>query len=427
MLQRIRYNLQQGRTLLTYGFLQSTGQGLAMIASLVAAKYFWGLGGAEAENGRFQLCTTVLFFFIAVLISSTQSPFIVHANQERERTGRISRSFASQCIFIIAGVGLFLFLSTIFRGVITGFAEISARELVFVSIAFIGLAVKTFFSNVFMALGNRQRSALVELVFGAAFLAVVIAVLRGAGHLTIQTVLSAYGIAGLAVATVFIRTVDFGVCLPFDFDRKHFRAMLHFTLWLMLGAAVAALINWGDNLVLKYYRLSLGRIGTYGLAYQIFKGVAMLMLVVHAYFLPFVSQHIANAEKMRSYLFNKRPKILVLGVACVALLYTIVPTAVRLVYGDLYSGSILPLRVLLVGSVLVLYVVFYETILYARKEYRFIQVLGIVQLSVNLGLDILLVPIWGILGAAIGTVTGYLIRTIVMELYFNLKLKKVLY
>ena len=82
---------------------------------------------------------------------------------------------------------------------------------------------------------------------------------------------------------------------------------------------------------------------------------------------------------------------------------------------------------LLLGCVLVLYVIFYETILYARKSYRFVQVLNIVQLSVNLSLDILLVPMWGILGAAVGTVIGYLIRTVVMELYFNLKLKKVLY
>jgi O-antigen/teichoic acid export membrane protein len=425
------YNLQQARTLLTFGFLQSTGQVLGMIAPLVAAKYFSGGGSPEAVFGSYSLSATVLFFFMAVLISSTQSPFIVHANQEREKTGRINKSFTAQCLFFVAGIALFLILNAAFAGVTTAFAEISRGELAFVSVAFVGMAIKAFFSNVFMALGKRERSALVELVFGTVVMAVVIVVLCRTGRITIDTVFSAYGLGGLAVAVVFIGAVDFGVCLPLDFDRSHFRAMLHFTSWLMFGAALTALVNWGDNLVLTYYKgrhiLSLGNIGAYNFAYSLFKGVAMLMLIVHVYFLPFVSQHIANAEKMKSYLFNKRPKILALGVACIALLYVVLPAAREAIYGKLYEDSIAPLRVLLLGCVLVLYVIFYETILYARKSYRFVQVLNIVQLSVNLSLDILLVPMWGILGAAVGTVIGYLIRTVVMELYFNLKLKKVLY
>ena len=420
------YNLRQSRTFLTFGFIQSTGQVLGTIAPLVAAKYFAGGGSTEAVFGSYSLSAMVLFFFIAVLISSTQSPFIVHANQEREKTGRISKSFTAQCIFVATGVALFVILNTVFHGAITAFAEISTRELAFVSLAFAGMAIKAFFSNVFMALGKRQRSALVEMVFGTVVIVVVIVVLCRTHRVTIDTVFSAYGMGGLAVAAVFIGIIDFGVCLPLDFDRNHFRAMLNFTLWLMFGAAVASLINWGDNLVLRPY-VSMAKIGTYNFAYQIFKGAAMLMLIVHVYFLPFVSQHIANAEKMKSYLFNKRPKILALGVVCIALLYVVVPAARRAIYGDLYSDSVVPLRILLLGGVLVLYVVFYETILYARKAYRFLQVVNFVQLSVNLGLDILLVPRWGVLGAAIGTVTGYLIRTIIVELYFDLKLKKVLY
>lgn len=426
MLKRIRYNLQQGRTFLTFGFLQSLGQVLGMIAPLVAAKYFAGRGTTEAVFGSYSLSAMIVFFFIAVLISSTQSPFVVHANQERERTGRISKSFTVQCLFLVAGIAVFLVLNTVFAGALTAFAAISTGELAFVSIAFVGMAIKAFFSNVFMALGKRERSALVELVFGAVVMAVVIAALWQIRTVTLKTVFSAYGLAGLAVAVVFIGAIDFKICLPLEFDPAHFRAMLHFTLWLMFGAAAAYFVNWGDNLVLRLY-VSMDRIGVYNFAYQLFKGVAMLILVIHAYFLPFVSQHIANAEKTKSYLFNKRPKIVALGMLCLALLYFAGPLAVQAVYGDLYRGFIVPFHILLLGAALVLYVTFYETILYARRAYRFLQVVNIVQLSVNLGLDILWVPRWGILGAAVGTVVGYLIRTVIVELYFNLKLKKALY
>jgi O-antigen/teichoic acid export membrane protein len=414
VLQTIKYNINQGKTLLTFGFLQAVGQALGMIAPLVIAGFF-----SKDLFGRYSLAWMVVFFFVSLLSTASQAPFIVYANQEREETGRINRSFTIQAWFLAGGTAVFLLLMLAFGKLVMVYAGITATELVFACIAYLGLTIKTFLGNLFMALGQRVRSAVLELVFGL-FTLIPIVALCLTDRITMSTAFSAHGLAGFLATLCLLTAVDFRPILPFEFDRARLKAMLTYTLWLMIGSVAAYLINWGDNFVLRYY-VSMDDIGVYNLAYRIFKGVAMLVMVVYTYFLPFVSQYIDDIEKMRAYLHNKRPKILALGLACIGLLF-VMASILRPIYGKDYFDAVLFLRVLLIGSALILYVVFYETILYARKSYRFIQVVNVIQFIINVGLDILLVPRVGPLGAAVATVLAYFGRVVIIEAYFRMKI-----
>jgi O-antigen/teichoic acid export membrane protein len=222
---------------------------------------------------------------------------------------------------------------------------------------------------------------------------------------------------------IFIWVVDFEKLRPFTVDRNYLKDMFNFTKWMMLGTMAAYFITWGDSFILRAFNKPLANIGTYNLGYGIFKGVSALILLIHAYFLPFVSEHIKDAEKMRDYLFNKRPKIFLLGLSGIVLLFVIAPGLLELIYGESFRDSIAALRILLVGCALILYIVFYEPILYSLRRYEFIQAAAIFQVSVNLVLDILLVPGMGMLGAAIATVLAYFCRAAVVEGYFRIKLK----
>jgi O-antigen/teichoic acid export membrane protein len=201
--------------------------------------------------------------------------------------------------------------------------------------------------------------------------------------------------------------------------------MFDFTKWAMLGASALYFINWGDNLVLRYF-VSMGDIGDYNLGYQVFKGIATLTYIVNAYFLPFVSQHIEDAAKMKSYLFNKRPRIFILGFAAIGLLFVLAPHLFSFFYGDIYRHSVVVLRILLVGSVLILYSSFYIPVFDALKKYKFVHIVNIAQVLLNLFLNLLLVPAIGMLGAAVATVFAYFCTIVVYEAYFRVKLKKLL-
>jgi O-antigen/teichoic acid export membrane protein len=419
MFQRIKKQLEEGKTLLTFGFLRTTGQGLGMIAPLVVAKFF-----SPELFGSYSLAKMVVFFFVSLLISSTQTPFVVFANQERAATGKINRSFSVQCAFLAFSIAAFAVLVLLFGSAIKTFAKITSGDLFFVSLAFIGIAIQTFLNNLFMALGERIKSAVLELVFGSSVLILVV-ILYFTNKISLGNVFLIYFISVLPLIVLFLKTTEFNLLLPFVFDWNHFKGMLNFTKWLMFSAAAVYFINWGDNLVLRPF-VPMADIGDYNLGYQFFKGTAVFIAAVSAYFLPFVSQQIENCRTIKDYLASKRPKIFLLGFIGIGLLFVICPSVLRFLYGDVYTQTTVILRILLIGSLMILYNSFYYPIFEALKRYKFIVIVDIIQIFLNVLLNLLLIPKIGAKGAAVATILAYFCATVMFEAYFRIKLKKVL-
>ncbi|MGD9110114.1 MAG: polysaccharide biosynthesis C-terminal domain-containing protein [Phycisphaerales bacterium] len=419
MLEIIKEELRVGKTFLQFGFLKGLGLGLGMIAPLVVAKFF------EPDLfGSYSLAKMVVFFFSTLLIGSSQRPFIVFANQERIQTGKINKSFSIQLVFLIFSVIMFLFLSFVFDKAIISYAKISSAELTFVLLAFIGLALKTFLCNLFMATGQRLKNSLGELIFGASTLFLVV-IFQLTDTLNLKTVFLAYFISAIVAVVLLIWTINFNLLVPFGFDRKHFKDVFNFTKWVMFGVTAIYFINWGDNLVLRAF-VSMDDIGEYNLGYQVFKGLSTLIFIVNAYFLPFISQHIGDSKRIREYMFGKRLKIFALGLVFLGLIFAAAPYVFRFFYRDTYQSSVVVLRVLLVGSVSILYTIFYDPILNALKKYRFSEITLVLQVLLNVLLDLVLVPRMGMLGAAVATTLAYFFRTIIMEVYFWVRLKNLL-
>jgi len=433
MLGKIKQELKQGKTLLRFGFLKATGLSLGMIAPLVIAKYFASLElpkeSAEGLYGSYSLAKMIVFFFSTLLIASSQTPFVVFANQERGQTGRINKTFSVQLSFFILSFFIFFAVTLPFSKYIIAFAKISRVDLLFVLPAFVGLALKSFTCNLFMAMGQRIKNSLAELVFGFLTISLVF-VLYWTGTMNLRTVFLVYPISGFSVALIFLWAVDINQLRPLYIDKQHFKDMLNFTKWLTVGAGAVYFINWGGNLVLRLYMsigdVSMGDVGTYNLGYQIFKGIVMLTFIVNSYFLPFVSQHVEDPAKMKSYLFNKRPKIFLLGLIVIGLVFVAAPYLFKLFFGEVFQDSVNVLRILLVGSVLMFYAVFYDPILHSLKKYKFTQTVNVLQVLLSMLLALLLVPVMGMVGAVVATVIAYFFRAATMEVYFRVKLKKLL-
>ena len=413
MLLKIKQELKQGKTLLQFGLLKGTAE----LAPLVIAGLF-----SPELFGSYSLAKMIVFFFVSLLLSSTETPFIVFANQEKAKTGRINKAFSVQCVFWIAGLFIFSAIVLPLNKYITAFAKISSADLLFVLLAFVGLAIKSFLCNLFLAMDQRIKNSLAEFAFGGLTIFFIF-IFYYAGMINLRMVFLAYPMSAVLVTLIFIRTIDFNQLLPFGIDKRLATDMFDFTKVVMLGATSSYFINWGDNLVLRLY-VPLGDIGQYNLGYQVFKGVVMLILVINVYFLPFISQHISDSATMRNYLSNKRPKIFLLGLVAIGLLFIFVPYILKPVYKGVYQDSIMVLRVLLVGSVSILYTAFYLPILNALKKYMFSQIANLFQVVLNLILDLLLVPVMGMLGAAVATAFAYLCHAVAVEVYFRVKLKE---
>jgi len=412
ILNKIKREIAEGKTLLQFGFLRVVGQSLAMVEPLVVAKFF-----APNLFASYALAKMIVFFFLTMLVVSSMAPFIVFANQERAKTGSINKAFSVQVTFLVLSLFVLAVLILLFNGYLAAFAGISRSDLFFVLLAFVGLATKTFVCNLLMAVNERIKNALAELVFGVLSLAFIVC-LAVFHSVTLRFIFAAQFAASVILAAVFIRKVDFKLLGPFGLDRGYLRQMFDFTKWVMVGAAAIYFVDWGDNLVLRYY-VSMEQIGIYNFACQIFKGVVVLTSIIDNYFAPFVSMNIANKKSMRSYVYSKRPKIFLLGFAIICVLFLCAPYAVSLIYEKVYMQSVGILMVLLVGSVLYLYSVFYIPFLDALRRYKFAQMVNISQAFAKIALALLLVPRMGVYGAALATVAVYAVRAVSYEIYFR--------
>jgi len=364
----------------------------------------------------------VIFFIAMLTIFSIQRPFIVYANQERSKTGKINHSFSAQCIFLAVSLSLYFVVIVLFADQIASFAKIARADLVFVSLAFIGVVVKTFVFNLFMALGQRIRNALAGVTYNALAILFIIGFYL-TDNINLHSVFLVYFLSNISLVFFFVKAFDFKLLFPFRFDPHCLKQMLDFTKWVMFGVTAAYFINWGDNLVLKWYSVPMADIGIYNFSYQIFKGLVFLIAALGQYFLPFISQHINNKEKLRNYLFVKRPKIIVLGLIALVGTFFLIPYLLRLLYGSVYLRSELVLQILLIAGVITLYTVFYNPIFNALKKYKFFGIATLIQLAINVILDFVFIPYMGILGAAVATVIAYFCRAVIIEIYFRLYIR----
>lgn len=416
MLGKIKKQLNEGKTLLQFSFLKTLG----LITPLIIARFF-----SEDLFGTYTLAKLVMFCFTAMLITPPQVPFVVFASKERAETGKINKSFSIQLVFFVFAVFLYSGIALLFNRRICAFIGISPVDLIFISAGFTGVALIYLLVNLFLATGQRVKSSLAEFAYGAINLGIIVA-LCFADMLSIRTVFGAYFISAVAVIGFFAWTIDFSVLLPFRFEFGTFRGMFNFTRWVFVGATATSLIDWGDNIILKILNIPMADIGQYGLSYQIFNGVIALIYILNSYFLPFISENLADGAKMRDYLFRKRPRLFFLGLVFLAAGFLLCPLFFKIVYPGSYKESVIILRILLIACVPVLYNTFYIPLLNALQLYKFSQTASVVIMLFKMCINILLVIKYGFYGAAVGTILSYLLTTIIYESYYRIKMKKLL-
>ncbi|MGC9599100.1 MAG: polysaccharide biosynthesis C-terminal domain-containing protein [Minisyncoccia bacterium] len=402
-----------------FALISVIGQGMGLLLPLLIAKLI-----DPREFASFSLALMVNLFFIALLISPTQAPFIIYSNEERLASGKINKTFSAQLIFFIGSLIIFSILSFLFKNQLAEFIGIRVNNLIYIFLAFVGLSLKTNIVTYFLAINKKKTSALFELIFNL-FNILILFGLYILHVLDIETVFISYMLSALLLLVVYFFIIDRRSILPLHFEKEITLLFYHFTKWQVFGLSAAFFVNWGDNLALRIYS-SFSDIATYNLAYQIFKGTITATYIIYSYFLTHISANINNPENISKYLNKKRPTLFFISLLLIGLSMIVLNKLIPLFYKNGYLQAPQILDILLIASIFATYTVFYIAIFNALKKYQFTQIVLIMQIVLNLGLDFLLVPHIGMYGAAIATVIGYVSVLIVYEWYFRRKIRPIL-
>ncbi|OGF74696.1 hypothetical protein A3J56_02015 [Candidatus Giovannonibacteria bacterium RIFCSPHIGHO2_02_FULL_46_20] len=412
MIEYIKKAIADGKTFIVFAVLRVIGQVLFFLTPLLIAFYF-----SQENFGVYSLSITTVYLFTTLLIGSSQKPFIVYANQERNESGSIRKSFTARLLFFVAASFLFALLVFFFKDNIMRFTYLPSSAFVYLALAYIGISIRYVFEALFLGLGKKIAYAIFSGVTG--FISLLFLGIFFIVHIpTLEAALAAFFvgpfIAGIC-SLFFIRSKDI---FPLAYDAEMCKKMFRYTRWAFLGGGAMYLVNWGDNFVLRYI-VPLEEIGEYNFGYQFFKGTVILLGTINLYFLPFLSLHARDTEKIRAYMYRKRPLIFFLGAASIAAFFFVFPFVIQMVYGEKYADAIPVVRVLSVGSLFLLWSVFYAALFDALEYYRFTQVAHVAMVAINLILDVVFVTWWGIIGAAIATTIAYFFSALLYEWYFQ--------
>jgi len=412
MITKIKNELKQGKNFLSFSTLKILSQAILFIIPLILANFL-----APDGFGAYSLSMMVVYFFTSLLIGSPQTPFVIYANEEFKKTNKINKSFTIQFIFFTGSLFFFFLLTLIFIKPLSNFASITITQFLFLIIAYVGLCIKTSFANVFLALNKKTLNATYEVIY-AIISVIYIFVLSYLSLINLENIFLMFFISSILTSFILINKIDFNKIFPLVFDLKLFKKMWNYTKWVMLGGTAVYFINWGDNLVLKYF-VSIEEIGVYNLGYQFFKGIITLSAMVNIYFLPYIAQNLNNKKALNNYFYKKRPKIMFLGCSGLVLLFFISPYIFSIFFGSAYGLSSDILRILIVGALFHLGYIFYYPIFNSLKKYKFMQIANIFHVLLNIFLTYIFVIWFGVMGAAIGTSMSYAARFVINEIYFR--------
>jgi O-antigen/teichoic acid export membrane protein/glycosyltransferase involved in cell wall biosynthesis len=204
--------------------------------------------------------------------------------------------------------------------------------------------------------------------------------------------------------------------LGLEFDRKLFRAMNKFGMPLVPAALALWAVNFIDRLFIAFYK-DQSEVGVYSVAVRVSSALVFLMIAFRTAWPAFAYSITDDHDARRTYSYVLT---YVVFVTCwVSLAFGVLaPWIVRLLAGNpsFYRASDAVALLSFAGAAYTAYTVMAIGSGRARKT-QWNWVIAAVAAAVNIGLNILLIPPYGMIGAAIATVAAYVALFIGMVIY----------
>ncbi len=411
--KKIRDEIKSHVKLINFTILSLFAEALIFLVPLIIAKF------VQANiYGSYSLGMMIIFFATSLFLSSSATPFIISANKEYKKTKSISKSFTNQLLFFLISLGTLAIIFLIFYPFISDFTGLDKNILIYLYLAFVGISLLSLMGNYFLGMDQKNTSVQIDIYYGVLLLFFLFIL-----PFNLQNIFLTYFLSAIAVFIFTIPKIRFKLLFPLKFDKKMFDKHWNFTKWQMFGLTAVYFINWGDSIIINYF-LSLNEVGVYNLAYQIFKGIISIMYIINTFYLPDISKNISNQKYLQTYLYKNRILFTILGLFIVLIGIIISPFFLNYFFDESYSMAPIILQVLLIGSVFKLWSIFYNPLFNVLNLYKFLQLMNIFQIILNIILGIILIHPWGIVGVAIATTISYIFRTIIDEIYFHTKVKK---
>lgn len=197
--------------------------------------------------------------------------------------------------------------------------------------------------------------------------------------------------------------------------KRHLKPIL-----IIFSTTVAITVYVSSDTTMLGFMTNDYQVGLYGTAvkiYTIIKNVlaAILMVLIPQFTLMFARRDREESDTLFSRVFNILT-VLMLPM-CVGL-FSLSEDVVLLLFGKDYSGAAAPLRLLSIAVTFSLYAYMYtQCVLIPIKKERIVFKATVISAVVNIGLNFVMIPLWGINAAAVTTIIAEFITFVIAFFY----------
>lgn len=389
-------------------FWLSFGEIAGRILRLFIVVYAARVLGA-AGWGAFSYLTSLAAILTVFSDVGLSSVVIREATKQPERKDYyFSTAFSLKFILTVLGFLIIIFVAPHITKI-----EISQTLIYLVGLLFIFDSLRRFGSSLFRAIERMELEAFVNIITQA------VIVIAGFTALIIiaspESLAAAYAIGGgvgLLVAVYILRRDVKNIFS--SFDKSLLRPIIDAAWPLSLAAIFGVLIVNIDTVIIGWFRDATD-VGYYAAAQKPIAFLYLLPALITGAFFPVLAR-LANRdnERFRHILEKGLGLILLFAIPITIGIILTAPDIINLFYGDEYAPSADPLRILALTLLAVFPVGMIINAIFAYNRQGELVPLWTAGLLIDIGLSLLLIPRFGITGAAWAVfITQFIINTLI--------------
>jgi O-antigen/teichoic acid export membrane protein len=389
--------------LLAVGAGNYGAMGLALVINAVLARRL----GAE-QFGRLALLLVTSQVVSLLVANWTHTALIRFGAREFGSVGSVAETFWTRIWILIpwiliAGATMFAF-----RDRLAGYLTIPVWAILVLLAHFLASVALATIGAVFQAKEDMHRYGAV-LFLDKAVMAVLLFLLPLAWVRDPVFILGLYAVSSTSVAVWGALSLGRRSLAPVVVSGAAYRMMLAFSLPLILSSWAGLFgTAWFDLLVIKRYR-PLSELGLYSLGTMLAGVMQQITIIFSTLLLPQLSVMVANGEiDTIARLVDRLFPYWFLGTSILFSLVLLVGgPIVPLVFGRSFQPAVPVLAVLMVATCALAFFTAFSPVVSAFGSSWVLTSVGLVAGGVNVVMDLLLIPRYGIEGAAAASVFAY--------------------
>ncbi len=291
--------------------------------------------------------------------------------------------------------------------------EFETQTLVFISgITMLFDSLQTTLYGTLRALGNVKYEAIG--IIASQFITLILGTLFLYFELPLYFLMIAFLVPSFlsSIFAGYVAHTRYGVVLRPKYTREVVRYLVPITIPFALATIFGRILSYADSVMLSKMAGDVA-VGWYSVPYKIAYAFQFIPFALIAGLYPRMSEYFVGNTKRFSEVFNQGLRYLLIVSVPLSVGIVIVSTdIITTFFGAEYTGSIVPLQILMCGIIPSFINILLGALLNAAGRQKIQTMIIGVMMCVNIALNILLIPKLGPVGAAIAATTGNWLITI---------------